>query len=256
MAHAPPRPVQRYALAFVGAFAAHVWILHAAATQAFPPLPIPAEAAAATTPVSFYQPVEPLRPKPSPDRRRPSQSKAITSRVAQLGSVRPLVAGVEGQLAEPLAPLASAADSAGPPDATSGSPQDLTDQTPPPPHYPINPGYWLVDEHWPLISRTERYCLEPWNIIRFMTQPCNHIYHCYYPVQSIGADTFHFQGVITGRYDRFDVRGGGEYSPDSLHLRVTGLGHWRILPVVFNASLDGQFLGPDCPADAKRIRQR
>jgi hypothetical protein len=113
-----------------------------------------------------------------------------------------------------------------------------------------------VVEHWPLINRTELYCVEPWNIIRFMAAPCNHIYHCVYPVQTIGTDTFHFQGVITGRNDRFDVRGGGDFTPNTLHLTVNGLGHWHILPVIFSARLDGQFLGPDCPADAKRIRQR
>jgi hypothetical protein len=255
MAHAPPRPIGRNALAFLGALAAHVWIFHAAATQVFPSLAEGRDTDATATPVAIYPQIEPLRPNPTLDRRsRAIRAASITSRAARIASVTPLFAGVDAQLAAPLAPLQSA-DAAGPSDAAGGSPLDLTEQAPPP-HYPIHPGYWQVVEHWPLINRTERYCVEPWNIVRFMAAPCNHIYHCVYPVQTIGADTFHFEGVITGRDQRFDVRGGGEYTPGSLHLSVIGLGHWRILPVVFNASLDGRFLGPDCPADAKRIRQR
>jgi len=255
MAHAPPRPIRRNALAFLGALAAHVWIFHAAATQVFPPFAEARDTDATATPVAIYPQVEPLRPKPSPDRRsRAIRPASITSRAAQIASVTPLLTSLDAQLAAPLAPLQSA-NAAGSSDAAGGSPLDLTDQTPPP-HYPINPGYWLVVEHWLLINRTERYCVEPWNIVRFMQAPCNHIYHCVYPVERIGAGTLHFEGVWSGGHDRFDVRGGGEYAPDRLHISVSGVGHWRILPVVISASLDGQFLGPDCPADAKRIRQR
>ena len=122
--------------------------------------------------------------------------------------------------------------------------------------YPVSPGYWQVAERWLLFSKTEFYCVDGFNILKFMTEPCNHIYHCAYPVQDVSDGRIHFAGVIRGRREKYDVSGGGSYSPTRIRVSVAGSGHYKILPIAFTAALDARFLSDDCPPDAKRIRQR
>ena len=121
--------------------------------------------------------------------------------------------------------------------------------------YPINPGYWDVKENWlGLYNHTERVCIAPKNISKFLGAPCNHIYHCSYPVQSMADGKLHFEGVIWKSNERYAVHGGGDYAPASVHMTINGHGHWNILPFAFSATIDGRFLGDDCPADAKRFK--
>jgi hypothetical protein len=124
--------------------------------------------------------------------------------------------------------------------------------------YPINPGYWEATYDWGgLLRTTERYCVEPKNIVTFLAKPCNHIYHCNYPVAAYGDGKAHFQGTITGNNELYYVNGGGAYTPTDFTMHATAHGHWKLLPVPkFDMSIKGHFLGEACPADAKRIRQR
>ena len=256
-----PNP-RRTALVFGATLATHLVVFQAVGTQVFRPRFDLATYETPTAPLAFSpQPKPPAKPAPAkPKRQLPAQrlhariSPQLAAAPIEIAKAEPLPMGNDGQLSAPLAPPLPSATPLAP--ALPTAPADLTAQAPPPGQYPINPGYWRVVEHWPLISRTELYCIEPWNITRFMLAPCNHIYRCVYPVQQLGPDSFHFKGVITGKGDRFDVQGGGDYTLTRVHLSVSGLGHWHILPVIFAASLDGQFLGADCPADAKRIHQR
>jgi len=124
--------------------------------------------------------------------------------------------------------------------------------------YPINPGHWEVKESWlGLINKTEHVCVEPANITQFLAAPCNHIYHCNYPVQRIGAGKIYFEGTIFKHDELYHVKGGGTYSPTSLDMSFSGHGHWHIVPVPnASASLHGTYLGPDCPASARRFKPR
>jgi hypothetical protein len=123
--------------------------------------------------------------------------------------------------------------------------------------YPINPGFWEVTTNWMgLVSKTERYCIAPKDIPRFMSGPCNHIYHCEYPVQRFANGRSYFEGDIRGHDEDYHVRGGGAYSPTSLSMRSSISGHWHVLPISGPISVDGRFVSADCPADAKRIRDR
>jgi hypothetical protein len=122
--------------------------------------------------------------------------------------------------------------------------------------YPINPGYWEVTTDWlGLVTKTERYCVEPKAIPRFLAGPCNHIYHCTYPVQTFHDGKAHFEGEIRGRDELYHVHGGGTYSQTTMDMHVTGQGHWHILPITgAQASMKAHFLTEACPADAKRIK--
>ena len=122
--------------------------------------------------------------------------------------------------------------------------------------YPINPGYWEIRTAWlGLLTKTERYCIEPKNIAKFMSGPCNHIYHCSYPVQQTADGKVYFKGKVLGHDEAYDVEGGGDYSPTSLDVKFSGSGHWRFVPVVgATASIRAQFLDAACPIDAKRFK--
>ena len=122
--------------------------------------------------------------------------------------------------------------------------------------YPINPGYWEMTMTWlGLVTTTERYCVEPRNIRKFIAAPCNHIYHCNYPVETIADGKAHFDGYIRGNNELYHVTGGGAYSPTTLDMHMSGSGHWKMVPIAdAQASLKAHFLGADCPADAKRFK--
>jgi hypothetical protein len=122
--------------------------------------------------------------------------------------------------------------------------------------YAINPGYWEVTTNWlGVVNKTERWCVEPKAIPRFLAGPCNHIYHCTYPVQTFHDGHAHFEGDIRGHDELYHVTGGGTYSPTTLDMKMTGAGHWRIVPIVgAQASMKGHFLSPACPADAKHVK--
>jgi hypothetical protein len=122
--------------------------------------------------------------------------------------------------------------------------------------YPINPGYWEVTTDWlGLVKKTERWCVEPKAIPRFLAGPCNHIYHCTYPVQEFHDGKAHFEGDIRGHDELYHVRGGGTYTPTTMDMSVTGAGHWHIVPIVdAEASMKAHFLAETCPTDAKRVK--
>jgi hypothetical protein len=122
--------------------------------------------------------------------------------------------------------------------------------------YPINPGYWELNEDWlGLIKKTERVCVEPHAITKFVSAPCNHIYHCNYPVQRMGDGKIYFEGTWSKTGELYHVRGGGAYTPTTLDLKVSGHGHWNIVPVPSaDASIHATFIGADCPVDAKRYK--
>jgi hypothetical protein len=122
--------------------------------------------------------------------------------------------------------------------------------------YPVNPGYWEVKENWlGLYTHTERVCLTQRNITKFLSKPfCNHIYRCDYSVDTVADGKIRFEGVFSKSNERYHLHGAGDYSPTTLHMSAAGSGHWNILPVAGSASMDGRFLGDDCPADAKRFK--
>lgn len=123
--------------------------------------------------------------------------------------------------------------------------------------YAINPGFWEVTTNWlGLISKTERYCVAPKDIPRFLSGPCNHIYHCDYPVQRFGNGRSAFDGVIRGHDEAYHVHGTGVYSATSLTVRSSIDGNWHIVPIAGDITVEGRFISADCPSDAKRILDR
>lgn len=218
------------------------------------------ERAAPTAQIASAEPVIPillaprLREPPPPPSPKPLH-RSLKSRPGPLAPPpQPLsVADDAGLLAPPLPAL----EQDGP--DSSQAHEAAGPALPPPPvslnPYPVNTGYWRVDEHWMVFSKTEFYCLSAWNILRFMVQPCTHIYHCSYRRQEAVDGKIHFEGVISARGQRYDVRGGGSYSPTEITVSMLGAGHYKFLPVAFTGSLDAHYLSAACPQTAKRIHQ-
>ena len=120
----------------------------------------------------------------------------------------------------------------------------------------INPGYWDVTYHYlGFLNKTEKWCIRPKDIDKFLSGPCNHIYHCTYPYHSLGDGKMAFKGDIAGHDELYHCAGGGTYSATTLHMSVTCHGHWHIVPVPnATASTDATFIGDTCPASAKHFK--
>ncbi len=255
MAEPRQRRRRRLGLVFAGSLVIHACLFLGVARDRVRPF-LAVDDAPRPTPVSFAPLPAPARRDPVQHKRRPASPPRPSVAITSLAEVK-TAAGQEVRLAQALEP-ASPLAAVGLPDANQIVPGDAgapaqTDGGPD--HYPINPGYWEVVLHWLLVDRTERYCVEPQSIARFMAVPCNHIYHCSEPTEVFEGDKFRFEEVVTGNHERFDVKGHGDYAPERLHVSARIQRHYKILPVVILGSLDGRYLG-DCPPGARRVRQR
>lgn len=118
----------------------------------------------------------------------------------------------------------------------------------------ISPGYWeATTDFLGLTHDTQRYCIEPKSIVKFMLGPCNHHYRCDYPVQQVGGGKAHFEGVIHNKSERYNVRGDVAYTADTLDLKMSGAGHWKLAPIAGFATIQAHRLSPECPEGAKRL---
>src|SRR5437764_5062184 len=71
-----------------------------------------------------------------------------------------------------------------------------------PPPDSILPGYWEAAYTVMGIGKTERWCIQPKDISKFMHGPSNHIYHCEYPVSTAGDGVVRFEGECHSRKGR------------------------------------------------------
>jgi hypothetical protein len=118
----------------------------------------------------------------------------------------------------------------------------------------ISPGYWEATTQFLGIShRTERYCVEPKSVAKFMLGPCNHHYQCSYPVQQVGDGTVHFEGVIANRSEHYNVQGDATFTATTLDLKMSGAGHWKLVPLAGFGAIQAHRLAADCPQGAKKL---
>jgi hypothetical protein len=118
----------------------------------------------------------------------------------------------------------------------------------------ISPGYWeATTDFLGLSHKTERWCVEPKTVVKFMLGPCNHHYHCDYPVQQVGGGRAHFEGVIKNASERYNVQGNATYTAETLDLKMSGAGHWKLLPIAGFGAIQAHRLAPECPEGAKRL---
>jgi hypothetical protein len=118
----------------------------------------------------------------------------------------------------------------------------------------IRPGYWesTTEVTAPIQeSKTERRCVTPKAVARFMTCYINHHYKCDCPEQSYTGGQIKFHGdCVDAKNRHVQIEGEGSYTPTTL--KMTARGHFKLLglPVSFNASTESHRIGDVCPAGA------
>jgi hypothetical protein len=116
----------------------------------------------------------------------------------------------------------------------------------------ISPGYWettsKVTAPFPT-HKTERRCIKPQEVAKFMEGKINHIYTCIYPTKRVGDGKIRLEGTCATRDGpAIPITGEGTFTSDSLHLdaRITAQFGGMNIPV--KASTDARRLADACPA--------
>jgi hypothetical protein len=116
---------------------------------------------------------------------------------------------------------------------------------------PIAPGWWETTNTVlsPLHSaKTERRCIRPADVAKFMEGPGNHIYHCTYPTKVFRDGRIRLKGSCKSRDGApFPIEGTGTYSRESFHLEAVA--HPAIGPITLpvRAATDAHRLAEACP---------
>jgi hypothetical protein len=117
----------------------------------------------------------------------------------------------------------------------------------------IKPGYWettsRVTSPFPT-SKTERRCIKPADVAKFMDGPSNHIYTCTYPTREVGHGKIRLAGSCKSRDGKpVPISGEGTFTSDSFKLNARIETQFGGLTVPVRASTEARRLGDDCPAD-------
>ena len=116
----------------------------------------------------------------------------------------------------------------------------------------ISPGYWetvrKVTSPFPA-QKTERRCIQPDDVAKFMEGKINHIYKCTYPTKEIGAGKIRLQGTCATRDGPpVPISGSGTFTSDSMHLEArVSLQIGGGISIPARATTDARRLGDACP---------
>jgi hypothetical protein len=116
----------------------------------------------------------------------------------------------------------------------------------------ISPGYWETTNQVlsPLhTSKTERRCIGPAQVAKFMEGPGNHIYRCTYPTKVFQGGQIRLKGSCKSRDGaRFPIEGEGTYSRESFHLEARASAQLGPIRLPIHAVTDARRLADACPA--------
>jgi uncharacterized protein DUF3617 len=118
----------------------------------------------------------------------------------------------------------------------------------------ISPGYWettsKVTSPFPT-HKTERRCIKPQDVAKFMEGKINHIYTCTYPTKHVGDGKIRLQGTCATRDGpAIPISGEGTFTSDSLHIDARVSPQIGGLSIPVRASTDAKRLGDACPDPA------
>jgi hypothetical protein len=116
----------------------------------------------------------------------------------------------------------------------------------------ISPGYWettsKVTSPFPT-RKTERRCIKPQDVAKFMQGTINHIYTCTYPIKRVGGGKIHLEGTCSTRDGApIPISGDGAFTGDTLHIDARISPQIGGLSIPVKASTDAKRLGDECPA--------
>jgi hypothetical protein len=118
----------------------------------------------------------------------------------------------------------------------------------------ISPGYWettsKVTAPFPT-HKTERRCIKPQDVAKFMEGQINHIYKCTYPKKLVANGKMELEGSCKTRDgDPVPITGTGSFTSDSMHIEARIAPRIGGLTVPVHAQTDAHRLGDDCPAES------
>lgn len=118
----------------------------------------------------------------------------------------------------------------------------------------ISPGYWettsKVTSPFPT-QKTERRCIKPSDVAKFMEGKINHIYTCTYPTKEVGGGKIRLLGTCATRDGpAIPISGEGTYTSETMHIDARISPQIGGLTVPVRASTDAKRLGDDCPGPA------
>ena len=116
----------------------------------------------------------------------------------------------------------------------------------------ISPGYWettsKVTSPFPT-HKTERRCIGPQDVAKFMEGQINHIYKCTYPKKVVADGHIQLAGSCKTRDgEPVPIEGTGSFTRDSMHVEARIQPKIGGLVVPIHAQTDARRLGDDCPA--------
>jgi hypothetical protein len=117
----------------------------------------------------------------------------------------------------------------------------------------ISPGYWettsKVTAPFPT-QKTERRCLKPADVAKFMEGKINHIYTCTYPTKQIGGGKMRLEGTCaTKDGPPVPISGAGTFTSESMHLEARVSPQIGGLTIPVHAVTDAKRLAETCPAE-------
>ncbi len=122
----------------------------------------------------------------------------------------------------------------------------------------IQPGYWEArDEVLSPIhtTKTERRCITPHDVDKFMSCHINHIYQCVCPEQTAAGGVVAFKGQCVDKKGRkVGISGHGAYTPTSLTMTADVTFRLLGIPMSGEARTEAHRLGDACPQAAPAAR--
>jgi hypothetical protein len=116
---------------------------------------------------------------------------------------------------------------------------------------PIETGYWESTNR--LLSpikqtKTERRCITPADVDKFMAGPSNRHYACTYPTKQIAGGRIRLKGTCVSKKGRkVAVEGAGAYTPTSFNLTAEVATEFMGLDIQGRASTEARKIADACP---------
>lgn len=115
----------------------------------------------------------------------------------------------------------------------------------------IRPGYWESTNKLlsPIKqSSTEKRCITPADVEKFMSGPSNRHYACTYPTKVFSGGKITLKGTCVSKKGRkIAVQGSGAYTPTTFDLTAEIAAEFLGLDIVGKASTEARRIGDTCP---------
>ena len=116
---------------------------------------------------------------------------------------------------------------------------------------PIQPGYWESTNR--LLSpikqtKTERRCITPADVDKFVSGPSNRHYACTYPTKVFAGGKITLKGTcVSKKGHKVAVQGAGSYTPTSFDLTAEIATEFLGLDIAGKASTEARRIADVCP---------